>query len=67
MTSIAVVRRGNALLEQRHPRFEGSDLSLHVLVHAISLQPARASTFSGTRPFGLSSLERSYDGIVELG
>ena len=67
MASITIARRGSALLKQGHPRFEGSDLlGFHVLVHALSLQPARASTFPSTRPFGLSGFERSDDEIVQL-
>jgi len=67
MTSVPVVRCG-VLLEQRYPRFEGSNLlSLHILVHTLSLQPTRAGALSGARSFGLSGFEWSDDKVVELG
>ena len=68
MTSIGVVCRGGTLLEQRYPRFKGSNLlGLNILVHALSLQTARARTFSSARSFGLGSFEWSDDEVVEFG
>jgi len=68
MASIAVVRCGGTLLEQRHPRFECSDLlSLHVLVHTLPLQPPCTRTLTSTRPFGLGGFERSDDKVVKFG
>lgn len=68
MTSIGVVCRGGTLLEQRNPRFKGSNLlGLNILVHALSLQTARARTFSSARSFGLGSFEWSDDEVVEFG
>ena len=49
MASIAVVHRGSTLLGQHNPCFEDSDLlSLHIFVHALSLQLASARAFAGT-------------------
>ena len=68
MTSIGVVPRGSTLLEQRYPRFKGSNLlSFDILVHALSLQPTRARTFSSTCSFGLSGFEWSDNEVVKLG
>jgi len=68
MTSIGIVCRGGTLLEQRYPRFKGSNLlGFNIFVHALSLQPARARTFSSTRSFGLGSFEWSDDEVVEFG
>lgn len=68
MTGITVVRCGGTLLEQGHPRFEGSDLlSFDILIHALSLQPTRARTFASARSLRLSSFERSDDEVVKFG
>jgi len=65
MAYIAVVCRGSTLLEQRNPCFEDSDLlSLHIFVHALSLQPACARAFASTRSFRLGGFEWSDHEVV---
>ena len=67
MTGIAIARCGGALLEQRDPRFQGSDLlGLHILIHALSFQPTRSGAFASARSFWLGGFERSDDEVIEL-
>ena len=68
MTNVSVVRCPGVLLKQRYPRFEGPNLlSLHILVHALSLQPTGTGALSSTRSFGLSGFEWTDDKVVKLG
>ena len=67
MTGVAIARRGGALLEQRDPRFQGSDLlGFHILIHALSFQSTRSGAFASARSLWLSGLERSDDKVVKL-
>ena len=67
MTRIVVVRCGSTILEQRHPRFEGSELlCIDILVRDLSLRPTGIRTFAGTRSFGLGSLRWSDDEVVKF-
>jgi len=55
-------------LEQRYPRFEGSDLlGLYIIIYALLPQPIRVGVPSNGPLFGLSGFEWSDDKVVELG